>query len=32
MITVTDPAKKELDAYFKDNPPSCIRVFLAPGG
>lgn len=32
MITVTDAAKKELDAYFKDNRPSSIRVFLAPGG
>jgi Fe-S cluster assembly iron-binding protein IscA len=32
MITVTDAAKKELDAYFADNTPSSIRVFLAPGG
>lgn len=32
MITVTDAAKKELDAYFKDNHPDSIRVFLAPGG
>lgn len=32
MITVTDAAKKELDAYFQDNRPSSIRVFLAPGG
>jgi len=32
MITVTDTAKKELDAYFADNAPSSIRVFLAPGG
>jgi Fe-S cluster assembly iron-binding protein IscA len=32
MITVTDAAKKELDAYFAGNTPSSIRVFLAPGG
>jgi len=32
MISVTDAAKKELDAYFADNTPSSIRVFLAPGG
>lgn len=32
MITVTDAAKKELDAYFNGNNPSSIRVFLAPGG
>lgn len=32
MITVTDAAKTELDAYFKDNHPSSIRVFLAAGG
>lgn len=32
MITVTDAAKKELDAYFADNTPGSIRVFLAPGG
>ena len=32
MITVTDGAKKELDAYFKDNEPSSLRVFLASGG
>jgi Fe-S cluster assembly iron-binding protein IscA len=32
MITVTDSAKKELDAYFSENAPSCIRVFLAAGG
>lgn len=32
MITVTDAAKKELDAYFSGDTPSCIRVFLAAGG
>lgn len=32
MITVTDSAKKELDAYFEGNPPSSIRVFLSGGG
>lgn len=32
MITVTDSAKKELDAYFKGATPSFIRVFLASGG
>lgn len=32
MITITDAAKKELDAYFNGNTPSSIRVFLAAGG
>lgn len=32
MITVTDSAKKELDAYFDGNTPDSIRVFLASGG
>lgn len=33
MITMTDPAKAELDAFFEGKDmPSCIRVFLAPGG
>ena len=32
MITITDSAKKELDAYFDGNPPGSIRVFLAGGG
>ena len=34
MITVTDAAKKELDAYFAtaENTPGSIRVFLAAGG
>jgi Fe-S cluster assembly iron-binding protein IscA len=32
MITVTDSAKKELDAYFEGNPPQSIRVFLSGGG
>lgn len=31
MITVSDSAKKELDAYFEGNPPGSIRVFLAGG-
>ena len=32
MITVTDTAKKELDAYFSGDKPDSIRVFLAAGG
>lgn len=32
MISMTDPAKKELDAYFSGNTPATIRVFMAAGG
>lgn len=32
MITVTDSAKQELDAYFDGKKPDSIRVFLASGG
>lgn len=32
MITLTDSAKKELDAYFDGKNTSAIRVFLAAGG
>lgn len=32
MVTLTDNAIRELDAYFADKPKSPIRVYLAPGG
>lgn len=32
MVTLTDNAIRELDAYFADKPKSAIRVYLAPGG
>lgn len=32
MITVSDAARKELEAFFADKPKSGIRVYLAPGG
>ncbi len=32
MVTLTENAIKELDAYFADKPKSSIRVYLAPGG
>ena len=32
MITLSDSAKKELDACFKDTAPGTIRIFLASGG
>ncbi len=32
MITVTDAARKELEAYFADKERGGIRVYLAPGG
>ena len=32
MITLTDDAKKELDAYFDGKDKSTIRIYLAPGG
>jgi Fe-S cluster assembly iron-binding protein IscA len=31
MISMTDTAKKELDAYFEGNTPDSIRVFLSGG-
>ena len=32
MVTVTDGARKELDAYFEGKKPGAIRVYLASGG
>ena len=32
MITVSESAHNELDAYFADKEKSPIRIFLAPGG
>ncbi len=32
MISVSDDARKELEAYFATNEKSPIRVYLAPGG
>lgn len=32
MITLTDRARTELDAYFSDKERSPIRIYLAPGG
>lgn len=32
MITMSEDAKKELDAYFKDKEKGTIRIYLAPGG
>lgn len=32
MITISDQAKKELDAYFDEKEKSPVRVYLAPGG
>ncbi len=32
MITVTEEARKELEAYFEGKEKSPIRVYLAPGG
>lgn len=32
MITVTNAARKELEAYFTDKERETIRVYLAPGG
>lgn len=32
MITITDSARKELEAYFADKDKGTIRVYLAPGG
>lgn len=32
MLTLSDDARAELDAYFADQAHSPIRVYLAPGG
>lgn len=32
MITITESARKELEAYFADKDKGTIRVYLAPGG
>lgn len=32
MLTVTENARKELDAFFSGKPKSAIRIYLAPGG
>lgn len=32
MLTLSEGAKKELDAYFDGKEKGTIRVFLAPGG
>lgn len=31
MVTVTQPAKAQLDAYFSENEKAPIRIFLASG-
>lgn len=32
MLTLTDNARIELDAFFADKEKSAIRIYLAPGG
>lgn len=32
MITLSENARNELEAYFADKERQSIRVFLAPGG
>lgn len=32
MITMTETARKELDAYFADKEKSSVRVYMAAGG
>lgn len=32
MITITESARKELDAYFVDKEKSPVRVYMAAGG
>lgn len=32
MFTLTENARKELDAFFSDKPKSTVRIYLAPGG
>jgi iron-sulfur cluster assembly protein len=31
MVTVTETAKAQLDAYFAENPKAPIRIFLSSG-
>ncbi|GFK93323.1 hypothetical protein NNJEOMEG_01155 [Fundidesulfovibrio magnetotacticus] len=31
MVTMTHPAKEQLDQYFAENPKSPIRIFLSSG-
>lgn len=32
MFTLTDDARKSLDAHFQDRELASIRIYLAPGG
>ena len=32
MLTLTDSAKKEFDAYFDGKDKNSIRIYLAQGG
>lgn len=32
MVTITDPAKKQLQEYFADKEMTPIRVYLSAGG
>lgn len=32
MVELTDDARQELEAYFKDKEKHPLRIFLAPGG
>lgn len=32
MITLTDAALRELDAYFEGKDRAAVRIYLAPGG
>lgn len=32
MFTLTDDARKSLDAHFEDKEIASIRIYLAPGG
>ncbi len=32
MVTLTDKAKQELDAYFADKDAGSIRIYLSSGG
>lgn len=32
MLTLSDAAREELDAFFEDREKTPIRVYLAPGG
>ena len=31
MITISERAKQELDAYFQDKTPAAIRVYMSAG-